>query len=216
MHRRIAAIQIPIALVVCAKACWSLSIPKPKSTSAADAAKRSFRMRASGISTESSVDDLFGIIGKECIDREEEVGDMGKCIHGSRSTNDDHRDHSRRTVLAALLSLVTLSNTANNPASAAGDDEFGTMNGLTRQVRRSVVRGAQLADQLDGKWERFSDDLGLGSERNRPKRNGIDAGGNGRSKEVARSEVSIDVKDLVLDGKFAFGLLHECDEVCWK
>ena len=40
-----------------------------------------------------------------------------------------------------------------------------TQSDLGVSVRRSVVKGAQLIDNLDGKWEKFSDDNGLGSER---------------------------------------------------
>ncbi|KAL7533936.1 hypothetical protein ACHAXR_005536 [Thalassiosira sp. AJA248-18] len=129
------------------------------------------------------------------------------------NTLDEVDDRGRRSILATtLLSSASLFNTVN-PASAAGGDEFDTpMNGLTRQIRTSVVRGAQLIDKADGRWERFSDDLGLGSERNQPKRNVIDAGGNERSKKVVRSDVVVDERDLVLDEMFAFGLLQECDE----
>ena len=40
-----------------------------------------------------------------------------------------------------------------------------TQSDLGISVRRSVVKGAQVMDSLDGKWEKFSDDNGLGSER---------------------------------------------------
>lgn len=40
-----------------------------------------------------------------------------------------------------------------------------TQSDLGISVRKSVVKGAQVIDSLDGKWEKFSDDNGLGSER---------------------------------------------------
>ena len=40
-----------------------------------------------------------------------------------------------------------------------------TQSDLGVSVRRSVVRGAQIVDKLDGRWEKFSDEFGLGSER---------------------------------------------------
>jgi hypothetical protein len=98
--------------------------------------------------------------------------------------------------------------------------EFGTtpilaMDDVTRQVRTSVIRGAQLIDKVDGQWERFSDNLGLGQKRNLPKRNVIDVGDNVRSKAVVRSE------DYMIDGeygidwddKFTSSVLRLCDEV---
>jgi len=147
---------------------------------------------------------------------EDEIdAEIDVCTFHSNNDGSNHHNIGRRTVLTAFLSSAALLKNGN-PASAAapGEDQFESpMNGLTRQIRTSVVRGAQLIDKADGKWERFSDDLGLGSERNQPKRNVIDAGGNGLSKKVARSEVVLDVKYLVLDENFAYGLLNECDEV---
>lgn len=40
-----------------------------------------------------------------------------------------------------------------------------TQSDLGISVRRSVVKGAQLIDNLDSKWEKFSDDNGLGAAR---------------------------------------------------
>eukprot|EP00550_Attheya_septentrionalis_P008820 CAMPEP_0198298578 /NCGR_PEP_ID=MMETSP1449-20131203/41321_1 /TAXON_ID=420275 /ORGANISM="Attheya septentrionalis, Strain CCMP2084" /LENGTH=341 /DNA_ID=CAMNT_0043999875 /DNA_START=143 /DNA_END=1165 /DNA_ORIENTATION=- len=52
-----------------------------------------------------------------------------------------------------------------------------TQSDLGVSVRRSVVRGAQVMDKLDGQWEKFSDEFGLGAERSkrdaRPKRKEI-------------------------------------------
>eukprot|EP00978_Attheya_sp_CCMP212_P043184 scaffold277581_cov28-Attheya_sp.AAC.1 len=39
-----------------------------------------------------------------------------------------------------------------------------TQSDLGVSVRRSVVRGAQVMDKLDGQWEKFSDEFGLGAE----------------------------------------------------
>lgn len=40
-----------------------------------------------------------------------------------------------------------------------------TQSDLGISVRRSVVKGAQVMDKIDGKWEKFSDNYGLGAER---------------------------------------------------
>ena len=42
-----------------------------------------------------------------------------------------------------------------------------TTSDLGISVRTSVVKGAQVMDQLDGKWEKFSDRFGLGAERSK-------------------------------------------------
>ena len=133
----------------------------------------------------------------------------------------------RRSVLSTILSSTTIlfgTTNANKPVFALSsadniiDDQLfdfdKPMNSLTRQVRTSVVRGAQLIDKVDRKWERLSDDLGLGSERNQPKRNVIDAGGNGQSKKVVTSDFKN--QNVELDGKFVAALLQECDEVSVK
>jgi hypothetical protein len=83
------------------------------------------------------------------------------------------------------------------------------MNIVTRQIRKSVVRGAQLIDTVDGAWERFSDDYGLGSKRNLPKRNVIDAGGNAVTKKfVMSSKLPI----VNFDETFALDILRLCDD----
>ena len=42
-----------------------------------------------------------------------------------------------------------------------------TTSDLGISVRTSVVKGAQVMDQIDGEWEKFSDKYGLGSERSK-------------------------------------------------
>ena len=70
---------------------------------------------------------------------------------------------SRRS--AVLLLLVT----GLAPLPALGDvDELNkiiTTSDFGLSVRESVVRGAQVMDKLDGKWEKFSDSFGLGAQR---------------------------------------------------
>ena len=139
--------------------------------------------------------------------------------HGNR---DDDRyncnDRRRRNILTIFTcSIMGISTTTTSASHAIAADIASTndfeapMNGFTRQIRTSVVRGAQVIDSIDSKWERFSDDFGLGDKRNQPKRNVIDAGGNQRSKEVARSQENNG--SIALDQGFAEDLLHQCDEV---
>ena len=126
-------------------------------------------------------------------------------------------DRRRRNILTIFTcSIMGISTTT--PAShamaadiASTNDFEAPMNGFTRQIRTSVVRGAQVIDSIDSKWERFSDDFGLGDKRNQPKRNVIDAGGNQRSKEVVRSQENNG--SVALDQGFAEDILHQCDEV---
>lgn len=70
--------------------------------------------------------------------------------------------------VTAATTAITL--TANPSPSNAGEvgariTKAVTQSDLGISVRRSVVRGAQLMDEFDGKWEKFSDDNGLGSQR---------------------------------------------------
>jgi hypothetical protein len=82
-------------------------------------------------------------------------------------------ESSRRRELLRRLTgvLVTASIVASGP-SVAKAGEVGaritkavTTSDLGISVRTSVVKGAQLADKIDGQWEKFSDTYGLGSER---------------------------------------------------
>ncbi|KAL7568536.1 hypothetical protein ACA910_002650 [Epithemia clementina (nom. ined.)] len=81
------------------------------------------------------------------------------------------RPYRRREILknAALVSSSLL---VLGVPSLAGAGEIGaritqavTQSDLGVSVRRSVVRGAQIMDSMDGQWERFSDRFGLGTAR---------------------------------------------------
>jgi hypothetical protein len=89
--------------------------------------------------------------------------------------NDFHRSSSnpnafgrRRQFLQNLL-VVAGGGLAVAPqaASAGMVGEAVTKSGLGLSVRRSVVRGAQTFDSLDGQWEQFSDRFSLGTERSK-------------------------------------------------
>lgn len=75
---------------------------------------------------------------------------------------------SRRLFTSTLgISLVSVA--ATKPACAS---ELGAMitkavttSDLGISVRKSVVKGAQMMDRIDGQWEKFSDDYGLGAAR---------------------------------------------------
>ncbi|KAL3786114.1 hypothetical protein HJC23_003231 [Cyclotella cryptica] len=76
---------------------------------------------------------------------------------------------------------------------------------LSQQIRKSAVRGAKLIDEIDGKWERFSDDFGLGEKRNMPKVDNLNvmvSGGSSSAGEGTQTN---------FDAKFASVLLQECD-----
>ncbi len=138
----------------------------------------------------------------------------------ARYYHDNDNDRRRRTVIVTFLSFCGLHGTSTPPTGqASGDVDFVAveypilaMNDVTRQIRTSVVRGAQLIDKVDGQWERFSDNLGLGRKRNLPKRNVIDVGGNIQSKAVVRSEVDAGFR-LDWNDKLASSILKLCDEV---
>lgn len=71
----------------------------------------------------------------------------------------------RREIVASLASLLTTTLPIQQSLAADGfDDTRSPFSGLSQQMRRSAVRGAQVIDKIDSKWERFSDDFGLGGE----------------------------------------------------
>ena len=76
---------------------------------------------------------------------------------------------NRRDMLISLSCLVTAISPVPSLAADGFDDGKTPMLGLSRQVRKSAVQGAQIIDKIDSKWERFSDDFGLGEQRNKPK-----------------------------------------------
>ena len=76
---------------------------------------------------------------------------------------------STRRFFLSVSSAITII-----PAVAHADDpqtfnsrlnKLVTKSGLGLEVRRSVVKGAQVFDSIDGSWEKFSDRNGLGSQR---------------------------------------------------
>jgi hypothetical protein len=79
----------------------------------------------------------------------------------------------RRGVLVLLLStIVPVSTLLLGLPKPSYAGEVGarinaavTKSELGVAVRKSVVRGAQVMDKVDGQWEQFSDKFGLGSAR---------------------------------------------------
>jgi len=91
---------------------------------------------------------------------------------------------------------------ANVKPSHAGEvgtaiNKAVTKSDLGVSVRRSVVKGAQVIDTLDGKWEKFSDENNLGKER---------------SKRDARPKPKIIPDPLPLDSTIARAVLKASDE----
>ncbi len=87
------------------------------------------------------------------------------------NVNGDASDRTRRTVWKHLLFtgsvLVTAPAISDAGEIGAQITKAVTTSDLGLSVRTSVVKGAQVMDQLDGKWEKFSDRFGLGSERSK-------------------------------------------------
>lgn len=114
-------------------------------------------------------------------------------------------DSRRREIVLSLASFLTISSFTQPSYATDGFDDG--QSGLSRIIRRTAVRGAQVIDKIDGKWERFSDDFGLGESRNAPKvdrLNKIVSGG-------ARSTSSGNQPQF--NEKLASKLLQECDLV---
>jgi hypothetical protein len=90
-------------------------------------------------------------------------------IRGVQSLSTPKHKLNRREYLHALGNTVSVTtpflvpSISNAIAVAAEDDQQGigaiTDSQIGRAFRKSVVKGAQVADKLDEKWERFSDSL---------------------------------------------------------
>lgn len=74
-----------------------------------------------------------------------------------------HLAFGNTLAVTAPFLLVAAPATSNAISSVGGDEQQGiaaiTDSQVGRAFRRSIVRGAQVADKLDEKWERFSDSL---------------------------------------------------------
>ena len=64
------------------------------------------------------------------------------------------REYLKRTLSVAPLLIPTISNAETDQGISAVTDS-----NLGQAFRKSIVQGAQVADKLDAKWERFSDNL---------------------------------------------------------
>lgn len=90
------------------------------------------------------------------------------------SNNAHHRQtwSRRRQFLQNLLvvtggGLVVAPQTASAGAVGEKINAAVTQSDMGLSVRRSVVRGAQVMDGVDGQWEQFSDRFSLGTERSK-------------------------------------------------
>lgn len=190
-------------LMIAAAACYEVSTAMAlslKSTFPTDSSRSIQQYRSNSI--------------EQVLDLDIKQGDEREQQHLHILVEDCNCDRRRRDILAKLTSsIISLSTGAPALAAAATEsDNFeAPMNGLTRQIRTGVVKGAQVIDKLDSRWERLSDDFGLGDKRNQPKRNVIDAGGNERTKQTVQSQSSIG--SVVFDRALAANLLKQCDEV---
>lgn len=112
-------------------------------------------------------------------------------------------DCRRRDLVGSLGWLLSTSIAVQPSLAAEGFDDYkAPIFGLSQQIRRSAVRGAQVIDKIDGTWERFSDDFGLGANRNMPKVDKVNVISGG-SQETRK----------MLNEKLAYTLLHQCDMV---
>ena len=125
----------------------------------------------------------------------------------AKPSEPNHRGTRRREFLrnvAATGSGFFLASFTILPSSPAEAGEVGaritkavTTSDLGIAVRKEVVKGAQIFDQIDGQWERFSDRFSLGSER---------------SKAGQKPKPKVIPEPLPLDIPFAQRLLELSDE----
>ena len=123
---------------------------------------------------------------------------------------DDNRKEvdsvSRRQINQRLLAGILLGSCSLAlPSSPAMAGEIGaritaavTKSDLGISVRRSVVKGAQFMDGVDGQWEQFSDRFGLGANR---------------GKQGERPSPKVIPPLQPLDGALAAQLLQTSDDV---
>lgn len=117
--------------------------------------------------------------------------------------------NQRRETLRRLTGVASTALIGTLGPSVANAGEVGaritravTKSDLGISVRTSVVKGAQLADKIDGEWEKFSDKYGLGSER---------------TKQVGRRPIEKKIPDpLPLNIDVAQKILDVSDEVFLK
>ncbi len=85
------------------------------------------------------------------------------CLSSPRQRTFSRRDYLTKSVATATPFLVPVMSNAAVLDTTNNDDQQGisaiTDSQIGRAFRRSVVQGAQVADKLDEKWERFSDSL---------------------------------------------------------
>lgn len=124
----------------------------------------------------------------------------------TKKTTYDCSDMQRRkffvpaTVAAASSVTLLMANPSESWAGEVGAKitKAVTTSELGISVRTSVVKGAQLIDQIDGKWEQFSDKYSLGSER---------------SKQGQRPKPKIIPEPLPLDVTMGRKIIDACNQV---
>lgn len=91
--------------------------------------------------------------------------------HDNEQNDIDRRTAISRAIQSSALIPAALGALDVRP-SWAGEvgnkvNSAVTQSDLGISVRRSIVKGAQMMDKIDGRWEKFSDDFGLGVERSK-------------------------------------------------
>ncbi|GMH85563.1 hypothetical protein TL16_g10270, partial [Triparma laevis f. inornata] len=78
-------------------------------------------------------------------------------------------DVDRRKLISIISGLLlptpVLAATADDSSIGSRTFRAVTQSSIGKSVRRDVVAGAQFMDKVDGAWEKFSDEKGLGSAR---------------------------------------------------
>lgn len=85
----------------------------------------------------------------------------------TKLNNEKITSHVRRNVFVGTMMITILPYPSNAGEVGAMITKAVTQSDLGVSVRKSVVRGAQIMDKLDGQWEKFSDDNKLGSQRSK-------------------------------------------------
>jgi hypothetical protein len=108
-------------------------------------------------------------VAKCCREMVNNDGEGDSLPGNSNGDNNNPGSRARRNILRISAGLLLASPPLPSVAGEVGAriTKAVTTSDLGISVRTSVVKGAQVMDQLDGKWEKFSDKFGLGAERSK-------------------------------------------------
>lgn len=126
------------------------------------------------------------------------------CVGWANKSRENRISLARRKVNQQLILGGLFGGILLSPSDAEAGEVGARINAAVTKselgisVRRSVVKGAQIMDGIDGQWEQFSDRFGLGANR---------------ARQADKPKPKVIPPPQPLDGKLAAKLLDLSDEV---